>query len=157
MSPDAEQFLQLYQRYRYEEQFKFYTSRQKEFTRAENQAFAISIGLIFIAALAGALEGIPLSWFRLVCLLTAAICPMLSATLTGYTALYAFEQQAKLYQDALYNLQKVRMHLPATQQGLSEADFAQQLHVYVQEVEKILQVERGQWGQLARNMKPPER
>jgi hypothetical protein len=156
MPHDAEQFFQLYERYRYSDQFQFYTSRQKEFSRAQNQALTISIGLIFLAALAGALETIPLPWFKLACLLLAAICPVLSTALTAYNTLYAFEQQAKLYRDALYNLQKVRVHLPEAHQGLSEDHFVQQLHTYVHEVEKILQVERGQWGQLARNMKPPE-
>lgn len=156
MPHDADQFLHLYERYRYHDQVQFYKSRQKEFSQAQNQALTISIGLIFLAALAGALEAIPLSWLRLLCLLLAAICPVLSTALTAYNTLYAFEQQAKLYRDALYNLQKVRVHLPILHQGLHEADFAQQLHTYVHEVEKILQVERGQWGQLAKSMKPPE-
>lgn len=56
MPLDPEQFLQLYQRYRYEDQCEFYTSRQQEFTHAQNQAFTLSIGLIFLASLAGALE-----------------------------------------------------------------------------------------------------
>lgn len=156
MLHDAEQFFKLYERYRYSDQFQFYENRQKEFAHAQNQALAISIGLIFLSALAEALESIPLSWLRITCLLLAAICPILSTTLTAYNTLYAFEQQAKLYRDALYNLQKVRIHLPVAQQGLSERDFAQQLHTYIREVEKILQVERGQWGQLVRNIKLPE-
>lgn len=157
MPLDPEQFLQLYQRYRYEDQCMFYMSRQREFTHAHTQAFTLSIGLIFLAALAGALEGLPLPWLRLACLLTAAICPVLSVMLTGYTALYAFEQQAKLYQDALYNLQKVRMYFPDARQGRSEAEFTRQLQEYVQKVEQIFEAEQGQWGQLARTMKPPEK
>ena len=156
MSRDAEQFSKLYERYRYNDQIQFYQNRQKEFAHAQNQALMISISLIFLSALAGALESIPLSWLRLICLLLAAICPVLSTTLAAYNTLYAFEQQAKLYRDAFYNLQKVRIYLPAMQQGGNKSDFAQQLHTFVHEVEKILQSEQGQWGQLARNMKPPE-
>lgn len=156
MSSEAEQFFQLYERYRHNDQIQFYRDRQKEFSHAQNQALTVSIGLILLAALAGALETIPLPWLKLACLLLAASCPLLSTALTAYNTLYAFEQQAKLYQDAYYNLQKARVLLPRTQQGVSEIDFAKQLHTYVYEVEKILQVERGQWGQLAKTMKPPE-
>ena len=156
MSRETEQFLELYKRYRYEDQSKFYLSRQKEFARSQKQAFLISIGLIFLAALAAALEAIPLPWLRETCLLAAAICPVLSTALAGYNALYAFEQQAKIYQDAFHNLQRARTHFPVMQEDQSEADFAQQVSAYVQEVENILRVEQGQWGQLAKSMRPPE-
>lgn len=156
MPPDAERFFRLYQRYRFEDQYTFYSSRRQAFTRAQNRTFSLSLGLIFLAALAGSLETLSWPWLKLVCLLTAVICPILSTALTGYNALFAFERQAKLYQDALSNLQKARVYLPVLQPGLSEADFTQQLNTYVQEVEKVLQTEQGQWGQMAKNMKPPE-
>ncbi len=156
MPHDARQFLRIYERYRYRDQLAFYRDRQKEFSRAQNQTLSLSIALIFLAALAGALEAIPLSWLRLVCLLLAAICPILSTALTAYNTLYAFGRQAKLYQDAFYNLQKVRAQQLEDQQGLSDDEFSRQLHRYVQQVEKILQIEQGQWGQLARTMKPLE-
>lgn len=156
MLHNAEQFLHLYERYRHRDQIEFYKNRQKEFSHAQNQALSLSIGLIFLAALAGALEATPLPWLRLVCLLLAAICPILSTALTAYSALYAFEQQAKLYQDAFYNLQKARAQLPEMHDGLSEDKFSQQLQTYVQQAEKILQIEHGQWGQLARTIKPLE-
>lgn len=153
---DVDSFLKLYQQYRYKNQLNFYISRQQEFTRAQTQALVLSTGLILLVALAGALEAIDVSWFRLLCLLVAAICPVLSTALIGYTALYAFEQQAKIYQDAIHNLRKIRAQMPGLQTSLSKADLAQQVSVYVSEVERILQKEQGQWGQLAKNMKPPE-
>ena len=76
--------------------------------------------------------------------------------LTAYTSLYAFEQQAKLYQDTVYALLKVHSASPNTQQGLSEQVFAEQVHDYVDKVENIFLVEQSQWGQLAGRMKPPE-
>jgi hypothetical protein len=157
MNPqEAEQFLQLYQRYRHEDQLSFYIQREEEFTQAKNQALWFSIGLIFIAALAGAFETVSSSWVKLLCLLVAAICPVLSTTVTGYSALYAFEQQAKLYRDALQNLEEIQAHLPIIQQAVRQGDIASHLDTYIQSVETVLRTERGNWGQLARHMKPSD-
>ncbi len=150
------QFLNLYQSYRYENQLNFYKSRQREFTSAQTQAITISIGLIFLAAFAGALESIDIPWLRLTCMLAAAICPVLSTALAAYNALYAFEQQAKLYQDTTHNLLQTRVLAPDIKRGLSDFEFADQLNEYVHEVESIFQAEQGQWGQLAKKMRSPE-
>ena len=153
---DDQQFLKLYQIYRYENQLGFYRSRRGEFTKAQTQAITISIGLIFLAALAGAIASIDIPWLKLTCLLAAAICPLLSTALAAYNALYAFEQQAKLYQDTINNLLQARVFAPDVKQGLSDVEFAEQLNKYVPEVENIFLVEQGQWGQLAKKMTPPE-
>jgi hypothetical protein len=112
---DTRQFLQFYQRYRHQHQLEFYTSREEEFSHAQNEAIWLSFGLIFFAALAGVLASIFSGGFQLVCLLLAAICPVLSSTLAGYNALYAFEQQAKIYRDARQNLEKLAVALPTVQ------------------------------------------
>jgi SMODS and SLOG-associating 2TM effector domain 1 len=150
------QFLKLYQSYRYEDQLNFYKSRQREFTSAQTQAITISIGLIFLAAIAGALESIDIPWLRLSCLLAAAICPVLSTALAAYNALYAFEHQAKLYQDTAHNLLQARALIPDLKPGLNDTEYADQLRNFVHEVEDTFLAEQGQWGQLAKNMKPPE-
>ena len=67
--------------------------------------------------------------------------------------MYGFEQQAKLYQDTINNLKKARVREP--QLDLSDAS-AQQVNEYIQEIENVLLVEQGQWGQLARELKPSE-
>jgi hypothetical protein len=153
---DTEQFFQLYLRYRHKDQFDFYASREKEYRRAQSQALGMSIGLILLASLAGAFEALPLSWFEHLCLLVAAICPVLATALAGYNALYAFEQQAKLYRDARQNLERILVQTSLIQQGLHSPDFASHIHTYVHEVESILHTESGYWGQLAKTMKPPE-
>lgn len=150
------QFLSLYQAYRYEDQFNWYKGRQEEFTQAQIQGITLSIGLIFLAGIASALEAIDVPWLRLVCLLAAAICPVLSTAFAAYNALYAFEQQAKLYRDTVNNLLQVRALAPDLKQGLGEPEFALELDKFVQEVENIFLVEQGQWGQLAKKMKPTE-
>jgi conflict system pore-forming effector with SLATT domain len=157
MSPhDDQQFYRLYQIYRYEDQFNFYKARRVEFTKAQSRAIAISIGLILLAALAGGLESIDVPWLKLTCMLVAAISPLLSTALAAYSVLYAFEQQAKLYQDTGYNLLLAQVLAPDVKQGLSGDDFTKQLDKYVHEIENIFMVEQGQWGQLAKKMKPPE-
>jgi hypothetical protein len=150
------EFLELYQIHRYKDQLQFYKDRRGEFTKAQTQAISISIGLIFLAAIAGVFESTDVSWLKIVCLLLAAICPVFATTLAAYSTLYGFEQQAKLYQDTINNLQRARVLEPDVQQGLSDADFAEQVNKYVHEVEHTFLVEQGQWGQLARKMKPSE-
>jgi SMODS and SLOG-associating 2TM effector domain 1 len=154
---DDKQFLKLYQTYRYEDQLHFYRSRQTEFTTANAEGTAISIGLMFLAAAIGGIaSSVTIPWLKLTCLLVAAICPILSTALAGYSVLYGFELQAKLYQDTINNLLKAHAHEPSLKQGLSNADFAQALNDYISEVENTFLVEQGQWGQVARKMKPSE-
>jgi hypothetical protein len=151
---DDKQFLALYTAYRYEHQLKFYEVRHEEFEAANTQAITISIVLIFLTALtAGVASSTNISWLKLTCLLIAAISPILSSALAGYSALYGFEQQAKLYQDTITNLKKTRVREP--QLELRDAT-DQQVNDYVKEIENVLLVEQGQWGQLARELKPSE-
>jgi hypothetical protein len=151
---DDKQFLALYTAYRYKDQLKFYEDRHEEFKVANTQTFIISIVLLFITTItAGVASGTSNPSLKLTCLLIAAICPILSSALAAYSALYGFERQAKLYQDTINNLKKARVREP--QLDLSDAS-AQQVDEYIQEIENVLLVEQGQWGQLARELKPPE-
>ena len=151
---DDKQFLALYRAYRYEDQLKFYEVRHEDFKTANTQAVTISIVLIFLTALtAGVASSTNIPWLKLTCLLIAAISPILSGALASYSALYGFEQQAKLYQDTLNNLKKTRVREP--QLDLDNVS-DQQVNEYVQEIENVLLVEQGQWGQLARELKPSE-
>jgi hypothetical protein len=153
---DDQQFLKLFQVYRYEHQLNYYRARRIEFTKAQTQAMILSIGLIFLAAAAGAFAPVSGTWLKVACLLVAAIFPVLSTAIAGYSVLYAFEQQAKLFHDTINNLLLARSLAPDVKQGLSDTDFTIQLEKYVNEVEKIYLAEQGQWGQLAKLMKPSE-
>jgi conflict system pore-forming effector with SLATT domain len=153
---DDQQFLKLFRDYRFEHQLDFYRARRIEFTKAQTQAIILSIGLIFLAAIAGAFAPVSGSWLKVACLLVAAIFPVLSTAVAGYSVLYAFEQQANLYHHTMNNLISARSLAPDIKQGLSDAEFTTQLGKYVNEVEKIFLAEQGQWGQLAKLMKPPE-
>lgn len=146
-------FLEIYRSARYDHQVTFYTDHVKEFTRAQNQAVWGSIVLVFLTALAGILESIASSWLKVVLLLIAAIFPILSTALAGYAALHGFTQQAKLYRDARRNL--LRIEEPGFQPDQPENVVANQISVYVQQVEDVLQKEHSFWGQLAEGMTPP--
>jgi hypothetical protein len=151
---DYTKFLEIYEKYRYDDQFMFYEKRQKVFGSAKNQSILLNITLMFLASLAAlwaSATNIP--WLRITLLLLAAILPVLSTAMAGYSALYAFEQQAKLYQDTLTNLHYVRALNPNVKPNLDAPEFELELHKYVEEVEKILEAEQGQWGQLAKSMK----
>ncbi|TMC18379.1 MAG: SLATT domain-containing protein [Chloroflexi bacterium] len=154
---DDQQFLELYRKFRYEDQLVYYLNRRGEFSKAQAQAFYIIMGLLAIVVVAGTIASFDVPpWLKWTCLLAAAICPVLSTAFTAYSALYGFEQQAKLYQDTIRNLQQARVLMPDVQRGLSQTDFANQLDNYVQEIESTFLKEQSQWGQFAKNMKPPE-
>lgn len=149
----ARDFLEIYRTERYNNQIAYYESRVREFSNAQRQAVWCSIGLVFLTALAGALEGIAQSWLKVVLLLLAAVCPILSTALAGYTALHGFTQQAKLYRDARKNLLRIEEPQILPDQPAEAA--ATQVSTYVKQVEDVLQTEHGFWGQLAEGMTPP--
>lgn len=148
------QFLELYQKHRYGDQIHFYQKRERAFTKAQRQMIFICTGLMFLTALAGALEAIDISWLKITFMFIAAISPVLYTTFTAYNTLYAFEQQAKLYRDTLTKLQFTQVLMPDITQGEDDIAVANQLNKYIEEVENIFLVEQGHWGQLATRMKP---
>ena len=149
----ARDFLEIYRASRYNNQLQYYTARVKEFTRAQRQAIWCSIGLVFLTALAGAFEGIASSWVKVALLLIAAVCPILSTAIAGYTALHGFTQQGKLYADARRSL--LGIPEPGIQPDQQEDVFTGQISAYVAQVEDVLQKERSFWGQLAEGLTPP--
>ena len=151
-----QQFLQLYQTYRFEDQFGWYKDHRHEFARAQAETIWISVSFMILTFIAGVLEVVDIHWFKVTCMIIAAICPVLSTAFAAYSTLYGFEQQTKLYQDTVNNLMQARALMPDPQQIIDEADFTRQLSRYIQEVENTLQAEQGQWGQLVKRMKPPE-
>jgi SMODS and SLOG-associating 2TM effector domain 1 len=158
--PDIQQFFQLYQTYRYHDQRDYYKRRRAEYNKAYTQATWISISLMGLTALAGGLASVGdiSSWLKLLCLLLAALLPVLSTTIAAYNALYGFEQQSKLYQDTINALLRAHVFAPhfSLEAASDETEARQDVNKYVQEVEEIFLVEQGQWGQLAKTLKPHE-
>lgn len=160
MQHNEGEFLKLYQQYRYSDQLVWYRDRRAEFETAQSQAIFGSIIFVFLAAIAGIIaSSTGAFWPKVICLLLAAVFPILSTALAAYSTLYAFEQQAKLYHDAINSLIKANASPPPdpdAQPGLSEEQVTDGVHKYVHEIENIFLVEQGQWGQLAQKMKASE-
>jgi SMODS and SLOG-associating 2TM effector domain 1 len=140
--------LRFYQKSRIEDQLKFYRDRRDLFDRATGQGLAISATLLGFAAAVGALAGTTVGWVKVWSAL-AAILPALSTALAAYTALYAFEQQSKIYGDArravLAASRPVPELSPQDQDGPTPEENVAE---FVKRVEGALRQEQGQWGQL---------
>jgi hypothetical protein len=143
MSERNSELLRFYTANRIDDQMKFYTSRRAAFERATGQGLAISAILLGFATAAAALAGTTVGWaggWSAV----ATILPASSTALAAYLALYAFEQQSKIYGDASRALLAAARPKPdpdADDDGSDVADF-------VLRVEGVFRQERGQWGQL---------
>jgi hypothetical protein len=95
-----QELLDFYQRHRIEDQLTFYRSRTELFDRAGGQALAISATLLGFSSAVSALAGVDGGWARWWATL-ATILPAVSTALAAFTAVYAFEQQSKIYGDAI--------------------------------------------------------
>jgi hypothetical protein len=77
----------------------------------------------------------------------ATVLPAASTALTSYSSLYAFEQQSKIYRDAVLAVQAaarpVAKASPAAP-GSAEENAAE----LVKRVEAVFRQEQAQWGQL---------
>ncbi len=156
MSQRDQQFLQLYHTYRHEEQIDYYEKREKEFEEAQNEFVNISTVLMIVAAMMSILSSIDSSDFKIWWAVLAVVFPTLSAALSTYNNLYAFERQAKIYQDAVHRLWKSRRKFRVIQRLKQESEYHQAMVDYVNEVEKVFLEERGQWGLLVDDIKPIE-
>jgi len=156
MNERDEQFLKLYDQHRYREQIDYYEKRKKAFERAQSEFINISTVLMILAALMGILSSID-SWnFRLWWAVLAVIFPTISAALSAYNSLYAFEQQAKIFQDTALRLHEARVKSPYIRHLVQESDYHQAIGEFVNEVETVFVEERGQWGLLAHGIKEIE-
>jgi len=155
MTDRDQQFLALYQQFRFNEQQQFYQSRVTEFQMAHGQDITLSAVLMFFASTAAALAAVESEWASLWVLL-AIVFPILSTAVSAYNELYAFERLAKLYQDAANALLYARADAPDLQQGLPDAQHHRLLSAYVEQVESIFRREQSQWGQLRNEVKIAE-
>jgi hypothetical protein len=138
---DPARLVDFYRRCRLENQRNFYRSRSEEFGAAADQAAILAAILLGLTGIVSALA--TGEWGGKTALTILAIAlPALSTALAGYAALYAFEQQQKLYRDALRALGK--------QAAVQPDDPA----AYAETVEEILAREQAQWGQVVAEIKP---
>jgi hypothetical protein len=142
MSEREKHVWDFYQRYRFNDQLKFYKDRKEEFEKAQTQATNIHSGLMALASIVsvvGTSELFKDSTFSTLCAVLAVAFPVLATAFTTYANLYAFERIAKLYGDAADGLQYVDINFaPGTS-----------LHATLDgRVEAIFTAEQKQWGQL---------
>lgn len=156
MKKRDEQFLELYHHYRYKEQIKYYEERKKGFEKAQNEFINISTVLMILTASMGILSSIDALNFKLGWMVLAIVLPTVSAALSTYNSLYAFERQAKIFQDAALRLHEARTKSPYIQHLEHESDYHEAIAEFVNEVEMVFGEERGQWGLLANEIKGVE-
>jgi ABC-type transport system involved in cytochrome bd biosynthesis fused ATPase/permease subunit len=156
MSERNEQFLALYQQYRFEDQRGWYERRRAEFEAAYGQVITLTGLLMVLAGTAGTLAAADVGGSKTLWAVLAVVFPVLSTALSAYNGLYAFERQAKLYRDAANMMHRAQADAPDLTQGITEAGYRRALSVYVNKVEGILRKEQGQWGQLISEIEPIE-
>lgn len=156
MSERNKELLRFYEANRINDQMKFYASRRTQFDRATGQGLAVSAVLLGFATAAGALAGTATGWTEGWSAI-ATILPAVSTALAAYLALYAFEQQSKIYGDAAHALQAASSRRPDPEAGRDGRTAEQNIAEYVLRVEGVFRREQGQWGQLTSQIQITDR
>ena len=153
MSDRAEELRAFYRAHRVEDQLRFYKARTTLFDRAAGQAMVLVAVLLGGATGAGALAGTEVgpAWLWPV---LATVLPAAAATVTAYSALHAFEQQSKIYGDAVRALRVAGRPEASTPGAARSAE--EDAAVWVERSEAVFRREQGQWGQLASQVAPAE-
>ena len=154
MNPRTDQLQSFYREHRINDQLGFYTRRRALYDRAANQALALSAILLgfttAVAALTGVRVGAAWVWAIL-----ATVLPAASTALTSYSSLYAFEQQSKIYGDAVRAGRAAARPVvdpdPAASRS-AEEDAAE----LIKRVEAVFRQEQAQWGQLTSQIEIPD-
>ena len=152
MSPRTDQLLSFYRECRIDDQVNFYISRRTLFDRAIDQALSLSAILLGLTAAAAALAGAKVSPAWVWAILATAL-PAVSTALTSYGSLYAFEQQAKIYGDAVRAAHAAARPAEADPFVPRSGEDAAEL---VKRVEAVFRQEQAQWGQLTSQIEIPD-
>ena len=147
MSQRNRDLLKFYAACRIDDQVNFYSDRSAQFDRATSQGLAVSAMLLGFSTAAGALAGTTVGWAT-GWSAVATILPAISTALAAYVALYAFDQQSKIYGDALKALRAASRARPDPDSALEGQTPERNIAEYVERIEGIFSQEQGQWGQL---------
>jgi SMODS and SLOG-associating 2TM effector domain 1 len=142
MSSREEQFLEVYRLARVEDQRGYHEQAATTAEAAHRQLMLITAIVFGVSAAVAVLAGLDISG-KLVWAVLAAVLPATTTVLAAYNGLYAFERVTKLSRDAARNLRRVQPP------RIGHGDALSAVSGYVTDVERILEKERGQWGQLA--------
>ncbi len=152
-----ETFLQMYERHRRKEQLDWYRDRYREFETADRHAVDVSAGLMLLTTVVASLAaagfarevGLERIWA-----LMGIVLPAVATAFAAYRTLFAFQQQAKVYRDAVLSLQITRALAPDFTPDGSRVEGTLDPEKYVLEVEQVFQREQSQWGQIAAEIRP---
>lgn len=142
MSFRQEQFLEVYRVARVDDQRCYHERAAARAAAAHQQILLVTAIVSGVTGAVALLAGLDISG-KLVWAVLAAVLPATTTVLFAYNGLYAFERVAKLSRDAGRNLRRVQPP------RLGPADPQAAVSGYVGDIERILEKERGQWGQLA--------
>jgi hypothetical protein len=141
---DPRRQLAVYRLCRIDDQLKYYGDRRLEYDRAISQLGTVSGLVLALGATSAALAGASVDGQEIWAVM-AAVFPAIATALAAYGALYAFEQQAKIYADAVKALRRIDDEPPDLE---GAPDPATAVREYVERAEEIFRREQGQWGQL---------
>jgi SMODS and SLOG-associating 2TM effector domain 1 len=155
VSEHSSELLGYYRKYRVDDQLDFYAGRKDLFDRATGQGLAISATLLGLASAVSALAGTTAGWTG-VWSAASAILPAISTALAAYLALYAFDQQSKLYGDAVRAVYAAARRAPNP--GSPETGHSPEEGIadFVKKVEGTFRLEHAQWGQLTSQIQIPD-
>lgn len=145
MTTREEQFLALYRAKRFEDQRNWYAARIEEYRRAHDQVVTVSGIALFGASAAGLVAASP-AGSRVWWALTAAGLAALATLVDAYGQLIGYQQNAKVYRDALAALGALHRDAPWL---ATDDPAAPSTEEFVSAAEAVLQREISQWGQLA--------
>jgi len=153
MNERTEELRAFYREHRIADQVRFYTDRRALSDHAAGQAMALTAVLLGAATAAGALGGTevgpPWLWPLL-----ATVLPAAAATVTAYSTLFAFEQQSKIYADAIRAVNAAARPDPDTSPPARQPE--QEAAEWVRRSEGALRREQAQWGQLTAQIAMPD-
>ena len=96
MTDRARRYLELYRDHRFEDQRRFYESRQEEFEAARDEVIWLTAVLMVLTGGAAAFAAADIGKLHMLWSILAVAFPALSTALAAYNGLYAFERQEKL-------------------------------------------------------------
>lgn len=151
MSERGKELLRFYEDKRIRDQLGFYTGRLEQFDRATGQGLFISATILGFASAAGALAGTTVGWAK-EWAAVAAILAAVATAIAAYLALYAFEQQSKIYGDAVRAVRAASRPVPDPDAVPDDPDLDAHVAGLVSRVEQAMRQEQSQWGQLTSRM-----
>jgi hypothetical protein len=148
---DPSRQLEVYRVCRIDDQLKYYGDRRLEYDRAISQLGAVSGLVLALGGTSAALAGASVGGYEIWAVM-AAVLPAIATALAAYGALYAFEQQAKIYADAVMAVRRIDREPPELE---GAPDPATAVREYVERAEEVFRREQGQWGQLISEVHRP--